>query len=468
MAASLEARKAYAAARWGLLADRLRTVTPETVARVAISLAAIGGAVWLAAASWPALAPFVAGVVIAYAVLPIANRLDRVMPRALAALLAELAALAVLGGVALLIVPPFIHSLVIVAGMLPTADRITAIVDQLQGSLGELQEPIRGIVLAVTSQVVANLAAFLDGVVSGAAGFVTAQILGVAGTLSFVLGLLVIPAWILTMVSDDRAIRRRAVGLVTPGLRPDVVALARIVDRALGTFLRVQVTLAIATGLLVWLGLEGATTVGVAEFKYAVAGATLLGLLQLFPEVGFFLGLVPILLVLAVSGPVPALVVLAVYWAAARLAGMLVEPRVSRGVLDVHAALLIPGIVVLSQFGLLWTLAAAPLIAIARDLIRYTAGRLEDPPRPAGVLPGDRRTARAATPVSVPIPSAYLAAAARRGGGIAPGRASTAAGPAPAAPVPAPPDPLPAPAFTPSFLATDPVTPPALERSLTP
>ncbi|HEY4754244.1 MAG TPA: AI-2E family transporter, partial [Candidatus Limnocylindrales bacterium] len=414
MTASIDARKAYAAARWAALGDRVRSITPESLARVLIGTATLGLVGWLAVASWPALAPFVAGLVLAYAVLPIANRLDGFMPRVAAALVAELVALGILAGVGLLVVPPLIRSLVVVAGLLPTADQINSGVDRLQSVLGGLQDPVRGIVLSVSTQVAENLRTALDGFVSGVADFATQQILGIAGTLSFVLGLLVIPAWILTMVSDDRAIRRRAIAVVSPGMRGDVMALARIVDRAVATFLRIRVLLAIVAGSLTWVGLEAANQLGLANFQYAAAGATLLGILQLIPELGFFLGFVPIALVALLQGPGVGLVALGVYWAATKLASMLVETKASRGVLDVHPALLIPGIVVLSQFGIGWTLMAAPLIAIGRDLIRYLNGRLGDPPSPAGVLPGDRPARRlGAAAAALRIPSAYRTVAAR-------------------------------------------------------
>jgi len=412
MTASIEARKAHAATRWALLGDRVRTITPETVARTGIGLVVLGIGVWLAVGSWPALAPFVAGLVIAYAVLPIANRLDRFLPRVLAALLAELVAVAILAGVAILVVPPLLNSLLIVARLLPTADGINASLERLQQVFGQLHEPVRSIVISVSAQVTANLQTAIDGLVNGAAGFVTTQILGFAGTLSFVLGLLVIPAWILTLVADDRAIRRRAASVFAPAVRADVLALARIADRAFATFLRVRVVLSIATGVLVWLGLEAAAAagtnlgLGIGPYRYSVAAGTLLGILQLIPELGFFLGFFPILLVVAVQSPADGLVVLGIYWGAAKLASLLVEDRLTSGVLDVHPALLIPGIVVLSQFGLLWTLAAAPLIAIGRDVVRYLVGRLAEPAQPAGLLPGERRARRAAAPVAVPVPSA--------------------------------------------------------------
>ena len=128
----------------------------------------------------------------------------------------------------------------------------------------------------------------------------------------------------------------------------------------------------------------------------------LLGGLQLIPELGYVLGFFPILLVLGIGGPIPAIAVLVVYLVANRIGSDLVETRVSRGVLDVHPGLLIPAIVVLSQFGLIWLLAAAPVIAILRDVTRYLAGRLGDPPAPANVLPGERAPVRATTGRRVP------------------------------------------------------------------
>ena len=447
--------KVRAAERWTAFGDRLRSITPETLARTLIGVAAVAMALWLTAASWPALAPFVAGVVIAYAVLPIANRLDRYMPRVLAALIAELIALAALAGVVVLIVPPILRGLVRLAGILPTRDQVSAALDGLQTSLGTLQEPIRGIVLAVATQTAANLQAALDGLVNGAANFVTTQILGLAGTASFVLGLLVIPAWVLTLVADERSIKRRATGVIAPGLRADAVALARIVDRAFSTFIRIRVLLAIVASALIFAGLEVAGRLGIQTVDFTLTAATLLGVLQLIPELGFFLGFFPILLVLAVVGPVPALTIAAVYWVSVRIASGLVETRVSRGVLDVHPGLLIPGIVVLSQFGLLWLLAAAPVIAVARDTVRYLVGRMADPPQPAGVIPGERRARRSMIPASVPIPTAYRSV-------VAPRRAAAPARAPAERTVPA----LPEPAFVPSTAAMPSILSSVTERSI--
>jgi predicted PurR-regulated permease PerM len=401
LSARPEARS-RAIGRWRSLADRLQTISPQAIGRGLIALAVISLAVTASAATWPALLPFLVGGVIAYAVLPIANRLSRFMPRVLAAIVAELVALAILAGVVIVVVPPLLNGIVRVAQLLPSPDQVQAWLTQLQADLGELPEPARSILLAVATETSQNLSQALNSLVEGAGAFVTQQLLGILGTATFVVGLLVIPAWILTLVADERAIKRQAISLVAPVARDDVVAVFRIVDRALGTFLRVRVLLALVAGVLIWIGLMLAEQLGLGPFPYAVAAAVLLGALLLIPELGFLLGFVPILLILLIQGVVPALTLGAVYFVANRIASALVEDRVSQGVLDVHPGLLIPAIVVLSEFGPIWFLAAAPAVAIVRDLARYAAGRLGDPASPAGVLPGERRRRASATVAPAP------------------------------------------------------------------
>ena len=267
---------------------------------------------------------------------------------------------------------------------------------------------MRSIALSVLTQTTTNLQGVLQELSGQAADALTGQILGIFNTASNVLGLLVIPAWILTMVSDERAIKQRAGRLFPEAIRADVFALFRIVDRALGTFLRVRVLLGVVTGFLVWAGLALASEMGVGPFNYAVAAAVLLGTLQLIPELGFFLGFFPVLLAFAIGGPVSGGVLALTYVGSVKISSALVETRVSRGVLDVHPGLLIPAIVVLSQFGPIWLLAAAPVVAIIRDLVRYANARLADPPGAAGVLPGEKVKRKAgAGRNAAGVPSVY-------------------------------------------------------------
>jgi predicted PurR-regulated permease PerM len=411
LTATPEAR-ARAGQRWLLLKQRLQSISPQALTRGLIGGGIVVAAVYLAIASWPALAPFVVGAVIAYAVLPLANRLDAFMPRWMAALLAELVAVAILLGIVVVVIPPLITGVGSVVQGLPTPDKLDAWAVQIQQQVGTVPEPMRTIALSLLTEVSANLQGVLQGFLDQTAQIVTDQILGVVGTLSTLLGLLVIPAWVLTMVADERRIKQRGGRLFAPVIRADVSAVFRIVDRVLATFLRVRLLLAIVSGVLIYGGLAIAHEMGIGEFRFGVAAAVLLGSLQLIPELGFFIGFFPLLLALPLGGPVVFVATLGIYWGAVKIASSLVETRVSQGVLDVHPGLLIPAIVVLSQFGFIWLLAAAPIVAISRDLIRYANGRLGDPAAPAGVLPGERRrsAALAAKGAGAGVPAVYRSA----------------------------------------------------------
>ena len=403
------AAKSRARERWSGLADRLQTISPQALVKGLIGTTLILASTQLVIASWPALLPFVVGAVIAYAVLPIANRLDAFMPRWLAALLAELLALALLVGVIAVVVPPVLSGLAVVAGKLPTPGQVQAWVTSVQAQIGTIPEPMRGIALAVLTETAASLQGALQGLVNQAAGVVTDQILGIFGTLSNLLGLLVIPTWILTLVADERAIKQRGARMFPEAVRADVAALFRIVDRVASTFLRVRVLLAVATGVFVYAGVTIANQLGIGDGRYAVAAGVLLGALQLIPELGYLLGFVVLLIPLAIGGPLSAGAFALVYIASVKAASTLLEGRLSRGVLDIHPGLLIPGIVVLSQFGAIWLFAAAPFMAVVRDLVRYASVRLSDPPGEAGVLPGERAKRRtpAAAVVAVATPAVY-------------------------------------------------------------
>jgi membrane protein DedA with SNARE-associated domain len=56
---------------------------------------------------------------------------------------------------------------------------------------------------------------------------------------------------------------------------------------------------------------------------------------------------------------------------------------------NIHPAILMLLLVMLSQFGIIWIIVSAPLAAIIRDIFQYVYGRFSDPPRPAGRLPRD-------------------------------------------------------------------------------
>ena len=386
-------------AAWRRLGLRIKAITPSQLGQIVLVSAVLLALGWVVTNAWFALLPFAAGLVLAYITLPIVNRLDTVMPRALAALLVMLGeVLSVLLFFALLI-PPVVDQVTNLIQVLPTLDP-QDLVAEARASVAALPEPAQGAVLeAVRSATVAvrdNLPAYLR--VLAAASL--AGTVNVLNALGFTLGLLAIPTWIVSVMSGQRTGVRVLDGMLPGWLREDFWAVIRIFDRTLGYYIRGQAVAAMAVGAATYVGLRLIELESGADIGYPLLLAMLAGALNFVPTIGPILAAIPAVGLGFASSREVGLVVLALYIGVQQLEGMVIQSRIERKSADMHPAILVLAIVALSQFGLLWVLLAAPLTVAVRDLFRYAYGRLGDPPVPAGVLPGSasaspERTVRA-------------------------------------------------------------------------
>ena len=180
-------------------------------------------------------------------------------------------------------------------------------------------------------------------------------------------------------------------------------------------------------GLLTYLGLAGVTRLGGPVFQEPLALAVMAGVTQLLPVVGPLLGFVPALL-LAPFAPDRAATYALTYLAARVIGSSVLGSRLMNRRLGVHPAILVPAVVVLGQFGLLWLLLSAPIVSATADLIRYAHGRLSDPPIPAGVLPRTEGYRPRGAVVAARVPSVYRHVARPQAAGPAGGAAAAPAG----------------------------------------
>ena len=398
------AARAHARAAWADLRDRLATVTPAALGRAGLGLAVVATVVAAVLATWPALLPFAVGGLLAYAVLPVVDALDRILPRSFAAVLSMLAVLALAVGVLVIVVPPLTSAIIELSGRIPSPDEIDAQLQSLLGGLPEEARTIAGPILVTVAAVARDGLGDASGGLRDIVGTALQAALGVAGA---ILGLIVLPAWMLTVMTTNRrgglAIDRRLAGW----FRADFWAVIRMLDRAAGTYLRGFVVVAFAVAALAWLGLMASPQLGGPTFEGPLALATFAGAVQVIPELGPLLGFIPALLLLAID-PERAAVYTAVYLVARFVANGVVGGRLVEGRLNVPRAILIPGVVVLSQVGPLALLLSAPILAFGSDFVRYLHGRLSEPPRPAGVLPGEAvPVARGLSQRPAPVPVVY-------------------------------------------------------------
>ncbi len=384
-------------AEWRLLRTRLATVTPQALGRGLVAVTLIVAAAWLSAATWPALLPFAIGGVMAYAVYPLAGMLDRFLPRVVAATIAIAVGLAIIVAVIAVVVPPLVQAALKILQGLPDSAEVARLRDQVQAYLATLPDATRALVQGVLDRLAAITREGLAGFVNGIAELIVNGVLNIFDTIGFVVGLVLLPVWIVTVVRDGRALRAAIASQFAPGIRTDAMAIITIVHRAASTFLRVQLAAAAATGILIYVGLTLLEKIGNTAIPADVAIATYAGFVQVIPQLGGILGLLPALLAAVVRTNEPLVWggYLVIYLVAIRLVSMAVGGRLGRD-LSVRPSLALPAFAILSQLGLVWLLVSAPLLVVIRDTVAYLRGRLAEPPRPAGLLPWQRRQTQAA------------------------------------------------------------------------
>ena len=392
---------------WSRLRARLATVTPAMLSRAVLTVVVIASMLWLAVASWPALLPFALGGLIAYIVRPVVDRLDTVMPRVLAALIAVLAVAAVFVAVLVIVVPPLVTGIGALIGGLPTPAQVEDAVDSAESQFGSLSPQAHDLVVAIGVSAVTGVSSLVSGVTgadlpSVADSFVRT----ITNVASVVIGLVVLPTWILAVVSRHRSGRQALDRRLAPWLRPDFWAIVRILDRSAGAYVRGYVVIAFLTGLFTYLGLTLAERMGAEVYQAKLAIAVLAGVVQVIPELGPLLGYVPAIII-AFLAPQRAAIYLVVYIASRWIVSTFFSRRLIEARVGVPPAVMVLGVVAISQFGVIWLLVAGPLIAALWDVVRYLHGRLSEPARPAGLLPGEPLPVARGAVATRPIPAYY-------------------------------------------------------------
>jgi predicted PurR-regulated permease PerM len=271
----------------------------------------------------------------------------------------------------------------------PTAADVTALLDQLRRQFLQLPIEVQQAIADVAARVAATVRDNVLGIAQGTTNVLIDTLLSAVNFISFIVGFLVVPFWLVYVLKDQPVGARALDRLLHPAIRADFWAVLRIVDRTFGRYLRGQLILGLLVGTLVFIGFFVLQLIGVPAIPYQLLLAVVAGLLELVPYFGPVLSAVPAALVALTVSPQAALAVVLMYWAVQQLENYLLVPRVTGDAVDINPAVLMVALIALAQFGFIWLILGAPVLAIARDLFVYAYGRLSEPPRPAGLLPGE-------------------------------------------------------------------------------
>jgi predicted PurR-regulated permease PerM len=230
--------------------------------------------------------------------------------------------------------------------------------------------------------------------------------------LGFLVGFLVIPFWLSYVLVDHHKGKQALDRMLAPWLRADFWAVLRIADRVFSSYIRGQLVLGAFIGVAVYLGFLILQLLGVPGIRFPFVLALLAGALEFVPFFGPILSAIPAVLIGLVHSWQTALLIGLMYFIVQQLESNVLAPRITGHALEIHPAILTVVMIALAPLGLIWLLLAAPLAALARDEFLYVYGRFGDPPRPAGLLPGEALPAPTKSPPATatgPTPAAAVA-----------------------------------------------------------
>jgi predicted PurR-regulated permease PerM len=345
--------------------------TTAAWAAIALGIALL---VWLLG---PVLIPFLVAAVLAYALTPLVDKLDRLwggkLPRLLAVLLVELVFIAVVLSVVLLVVPILAKEIPLLREQLPTlAERLNAWLAPLLANLG----------MQLTIDVASIKALVLKYLNTSYESGFSALLASVKSGSTVVLGLLgaavLIPVALFYLLMDWKHLVAQIVQLVPQRVRPQFDSFMQESDQVLGQYLRGQ--------LLVMLILAVYYSVGLAFFglDLALPIGVFTGLAMFVPYIGFGLGLLMAVLAgLLQFASLKALVmVAAVYGSGQIIESLFLTPRLVGERIGLHPLAVIFALLAFGQlFGFVGVLIALPasavlLVAVRRLRTGYLASNL--------------------------------------------------------------------------------------------
>lgn len=355
------------------------TMTPTRRNRVVLWVALgllVGAMLWV---TRKVLLPYILGLVMAYLLLPLVGWLERHMParlrawrvsRLLSILLTYLLVIGLVAGILAFFVPLIVEQVNVLIDYWP---ELTSRV-QDWGTRGwgwyiekiptDWQQTIEG-----------NLKTLLDGVVKTLQDGVVATVRTVFSTISFVIGLVVIPFWMFYILHDESQVKTGVMQALPQQIRPDIQCMLSLIDDVLSAYIRGQLLLCLFVGGMATIALF------IIGTPFALVLGLIAGILEVLPFIGPILGAIPAILVALLSDPVSAIWVAIAFVAIQQVENVLLVPRISGKSVKLHAAVVMVVLVVGNELAGFWgMLVAVPVTAVIRDVFKYLYLRLLDEP----------------------------------------------------------------------------------------
>ena len=185
-------------------------------------------------------------------------------------------------------------------------------------------------------------------------------------TVSFVIGLLVVPILLFYLLKDKDELLDGVYSPLSSSAKKHTRNVLRILHSAIGSYVRAQLISVSVVGIMVYAGL---TVLGI---EFALILALLAAVTAIIPIVGAIIGAVPGLLMALASDPDKVLWVLLVYVVTQFIESNVVTPRLQANAVRLHPVVIMAIIVIAAELSGVWgMIVGVPLTAAARDVFVY-------------------------------------------------------------------------------------------------
>ncbi|WP_375399870.1 AI-2E family transporter [uncultured Amnibacterium sp.] len=300
--------------------------------------------------------PLLVAILLTGLLMPVRNRLRRVMPKGIAVAITFVGLLVALAALILLVV------VTIRSGLAQFESEVTKKVDALHDALsafGISDTDLQNAIATVTKEVQSSSGAIASGALAGAS---------TVGDI--VIGLLLALFSTLFFLIDGEGIWRWVVRLAPRGARAAVDGGGRAAWLSIGEYARVQVVVALIDAIGIGLG------AAILHLPFFIPIAVLVFLGAFIPFVGAVVtGGLAVIIALLYINPVTALIMLGIVILVNQLESHVLQPLLMGGAVRLHPIAVVVAVASGSVLGgITGAVFAVPLVAAANSLIKYLAG----------------------------------------------------------------------------------------------
>lgn len=334
---------------------------------ISVGILVVGSILFVARGS---LLPIIISVIVAELLFPIVSNLERYLPgRERYPGIARLVTIAIVYIAFVALVATLIYLTV-----QPIIKEVQEFIQVAPQIYDQAKVTIEGWMQAFDQQVPEEVKTQLDGLLQSASSVIgkaalallTKTIGGVTGTISVIIGLVIVPFLLFYMLKDKEDLVGGMYSVLPENVSRHIRNVLALIDGVIGSYVRAQLISATIVGVLVFIGLF------LLDVSFALTLGLLAGVLGLIPIIGAFIGAVPGLLVALATDPSKLLWVALLYIVVQFVESNIISPRIQGRALRLHPIFIMITLIIASDIAGLWgVLVGVPLVAAARDIFAY-------------------------------------------------------------------------------------------------